>query len=72
MDGHVNDLPPASAPAKGLRVRLVGGPMDGHTHVIPNADDVLRIEVPIVTEDGFGRQVYRRVMDIQGLRYVYD
>lgn len=73
MDGHVNDLPPASAPVKGLRVRLVGGPMDGHTTVISNPDDVRYIAVPVIgDEGGFAQLRYQRVMDKQGLRYVCD
>lgn len=55
---------------QGLRVRLVGGVMDGRTHVISNPDDVRYIVVPLPTDGGFRQLRYERVMDKQGLRYV--
>lgn len=71
MEGHVNDQPPAEAPAKGLRVRLVGGVADGRTHVIRNPDDVRYIIVPVMSdEQGWAQLRYERVMDKQGLRYI--
>jgi hypothetical protein len=72
MEGHVDDQPLFQAPAQGLRVRLVGGPADGRTHVIPNADDIRYIAVPTIgDEQGWAQLRYVRVMDKQGLRYVY-
>lgn len=66
---HLDQPPPRP---KGLRVRLVGGVMDGRTHVITNPDDIVQIIVPVRDEGGYGQQVYRRVMDKEGLRYVND
>jgi hypothetical protein len=72
MDGPVQDQSsPQNPEVRGLRVRLVGGIADGHTHIITNPDDVKYIVVPALGYGGFRQLRYVRVMDKQGLRYVY-